>query len=58
METDEPIPPEIRAGVEANAVFDALRRGDFASAAAGKRDSEKWAGISVENSPSPNGGRR
>jgi hypothetical protein len=33
METDEPIPPEIRAGVEANALFDALRRGDFASAA-------------------------
>jgi hypothetical protein len=33
METVEPIPPEIRAGVEANALFDAVRRGDFASAA-------------------------
>jgi hypothetical protein len=29
----EPIPPEIRAGVEANALFDALRRGDYVTAA-------------------------
>jgi hypothetical protein len=33
MSTVEPIPPEIQAGVEANALFDALRRGDYATAA-------------------------
>ena len=33
MSTMEPIPPEIQAGIEANALFDALRRGDLATAA-------------------------
>ena len=33
MSDTEAIPPEIRAGVEANALFDAVRRGDFAAAA-------------------------
>jgi hypothetical protein len=33
MGTAQPIPPEIQAGVEANALFDALRRGDYATAA-------------------------
>jgi hypothetical protein len=33
MEAIETIPPEIRANVEANALFDALRRGDYAAAA-------------------------
>jgi hypothetical protein len=33
MSTVEPIPLEIQAGVEANALFDALRRGDYATAA-------------------------
>jgi hypothetical protein len=33
MNAVEPIPPEIQAGVEANALFDALRRGDYATAA-------------------------
>ena len=33
MYTAESIPPEVRASVEANALFDALRRGDYAAAA-------------------------
>jgi hypothetical protein len=33
MCTVESIPPEVRASVEANALFDALRRGDYAAAA-------------------------
>jgi dihydrodipicolinate synthase/N-acetylneuraminate lyase len=33
MEATETIPPEVRAGVEANALFDAVRRGDYAAAA-------------------------
>ena len=33
MSTVDAIPPEIQAGVEANAMFDAIRRGDFATAA-------------------------
>jgi hypothetical protein len=32
METEEPIPDEIRAEVEANALFTALRRGDYVAA--------------------------
>jgi hypothetical protein len=36
MQTQEtpPIPPEIRAQVEATALFESLRRGDYAAAAA------------------------
>jgi hypothetical protein len=33
MDTRESIPTEVRAGVEASALFDALRRGDFTAAA-------------------------
>jgi hypothetical protein len=33
MSTMESIPPEARASVEANALFDAVRRGDYAAAA-------------------------
>ena len=33
MDTSEDIPVEIRARVEANALFDALRAGDYTSAA-------------------------
>jgi hypothetical protein len=33
MEATVDIPPEMRASVECNALFDALRRGDYAAAA-------------------------
>jgi hypothetical protein len=33
MSVTETIPPEIRAEVEARALFDAVRRGDFSAAA-------------------------
>jgi hypothetical protein len=33
MEDQDKIPVEVRASVEANALFDALRRGDFDAAA-------------------------
>jgi hypothetical protein len=32
MNEARPIPAEVQAGVEANAMFDALRRGDYAAA--------------------------
>ena len=54
MSTPQSIPDEIRASVEANAMFDALRRGDFAAAArAQERLSEMGWYVSREPKPRP-----
>jgi hypothetical protein len=50
MDTRETIPPEIRACVEANALFDALRRGDF-TAAAHAQDRLREMGWCVKREP-------
>jgi hypothetical protein len=53
MDPTEPIPPEIRASVEANALFDAVRRGDYdAAALAQKRLKELGWHVSREQ-PKP-----
>jgi hypothetical protein len=37
VDAPEKIPPEIRARVEANALFDAVRAGDYAAAASAQQ---------------------
>jgi hypothetical protein len=53
MENVEPIPPEIRAGVEANALFDAVRRGDFASAARAQENLKELGWYLSREQPKP-----
>jgi hypothetical protein len=58
MESSESIPPEIRASVEADALFGALRRGDYASAA---KSQERLKGLGwhlSREAPRPKPARR
>ena len=54
MSDVEAIPPEIQAGVEANAMFDAIRaRGLCYGSSLRNHDSGRWAGILAETCPKP-----
>jgi hypothetical protein len=45
MTSTDSIPPEARAQVECNALFEALRRGDYAAAAAAQEQLRKFGWI-------------
>ncbi len=53
MQTVEPIPPEIQAGIEANALFDALRRGDYATAGRAQERQREMGWHLSRESPKP-----